>query len=79
MDASRGTGLAPQAWSRPEHLDDFLVGYAGGIGPANIRSVLRDVAALGRPCWVDMESGIRSDNQFDAEKAEAVLRAAAEF
>jgi hypothetical protein len=79
MDASRGTGLTPQKWSQPERLDEFFVGYAGGIGPENINAVLQDVAALGRPCWVDMESGIRSDNQFDADKAEAVLRAAAEF
>jgi hypothetical protein len=79
MDTSRGTGVAPQSWSRPQRLDKFFVGYAGGIGPENIHSVLRDVSALGRPCWVDMESGIRTENQFDADKAEAVLRATAEF
>jgi hypothetical protein len=79
MDASRGTGVAPQGWSRPQRLDKFFVGYAGGIGPENIQAVLRDVSALGRPCWVDMESGIRTENQFDADKAEAVLRATAEY
>jgi hypothetical protein len=79
MDASRGTGKTPQNWTRPAPLDEFFVGYAGGIGPENIQSVLREVSALGRPCWVDMESGIRTENQFDADKAEAVLRATAEF
>jgi hypothetical protein len=79
MDASRGTGLAPQRWTQPEGLDEFFVGYAGGIGPMNIQSVLQEVTRLGRPCWVDMESGVRSGNEFDLDKAEAVLRAAAEF
>lgn len=76
MDASRGTGKAPDVWARPVALDSFYVGYAGGIGPENIESVVRDVAALGQPCWVDMESGIRTDNEFDAARAEAVLRGA---
>ncbi|MDN8078509.1 hypothetical protein QZN30_03750 [Burkholderia multivorans] len=75
MDASRGTGKTPAIWLRPEALDGIYVGYAGGIGPENIGSVARDVAALGQPCWVDMESGIRTDNEFDAAKAEAVLQA----
>ncbi|KVP75456.1 hypothetical protein [Burkholderia ubonensis] len=79
MDASRGTGKAPATWVRPAALHELYVGYAGGIGPENIESVLRDVSALGRACWVDMESGIRTDNQFDAAKAEAVLQAVEVF
>ncbi|WP_060064675.1 hypothetical protein [Burkholderia ubonensis] len=77
MDASRGTGTAPATWVRPAALQELYVGYAGGIGPHNIAAVLQAVMGLGRPCWVDMESGIRTDNQFDAAKAEAVLLAAA--
>ncbi|KWA83744.1 hypothetical protein WL29_20480 [Burkholderia ubonensis] len=79
MDASRGTGLAPATWARPPALDAFHVGYAGGIGPENIYSVLRDVSALGRAGWIDMESGIRTNNQFDATKAETVLQAVEVF
>lgn len=79
MDASRGTGKAPATWVRPAALDALHVGYAGGIGPENIETVLRDVSAPRRACWIDMESGIRTDNQFDAAKAEAVLQAVEVF
>lgn len=79
LDASRGTGTAPDAWVRPACLDSFYVGYAGGIGPENIGAVLGAISGHSRECWVDMESGIRTDNQFDAAKAEQVLQAVEHF
>ena len=55
------------------------VGFAGGIGPANTQDVLNQVRALMRPYWIDMETGVRTDNAFDVAKVEAVLRAAEPF
>lgn len=51
------------------------VGYAGGISHENVRKKLlkiknsKDVG----PFWMDMESGVRTDNRFDIFKVLAVL------
>lgn len=75
LDESKGTGKSPQVWSRPAGLDGLYCGFAGGLGPANIAGVLPVLDALGAPCWADMESGVRTDNEFDLEKARQVLAA----
>lgn len=47
-------------------------GYAGGLKPENIAEKVRPL--LGRKLhWIDMESGIRTDDWFDLDKVEAVL------
>lgn len=79
LDESRGKGLRPQSWAMPSYLGGVFIGYAGGIGPENAADVLEEVAlASSRPCWIDMESGVRTDNQFDIGKAALVLAAARE-
>lgn len=54
------------------------VGYAGGIGPDNAFD--KTVGLLGNPVvhdfWIDMESGVRTDDWFDIKKAEKVIREA---
>jgi len=86
LDASRGTGLAPASWASPVTCADGFVhtGYAGGISPENIESVLdatetavRASATPGAAYWLDMESGVRTNNQFDLAKVERVLDAVA--
>lgn len=73
FDRSGGTGQRPGAW--PRHPDgDRLVGYAGGIGPDNVLEVLGQIGATG-PYWIDMESGVRTDDWLDLDKVEAVCRA----
>jgi len=79
LDESKGTGKAPTTWQRPESLEGITCGYAGGLGPANVAGVLRALAAVNAPSepyWIDMESGVRTNNVFDIAKAEAVLEAA---
>jgi|SRR5690606_2543935 len=76
FDVSGGMGLMPSSWPRP--LPGVRMGYAGGIGPSNVRDVLRDIGPV-EPTWIDMESGVRTDDQFDLEKVEEVLRQVAEF
>lgn len=79
-DPSGGTGMAPAAWPEtPTALPGLRMGFAGGIGPATIEQVLREVG--GRPgSWVDMESGVRdAADRFDLDKCEAVLAAAARW
>jgi hypothetical protein len=72
FDASGGRGVAPQAW--PRHPGRVSVGYAGGIGPENVREVLAAIGATG-PYWIDMESGVRTDDRFDIGKCERVCEA----
>lgn len=82
LDESKGTGSTPDVWRRPDSLDGIACGYAGGIGPHNVQQILPLVAAIHQPdepYWIDMESGVRTDNQFDIFKAEAVLAATDKF
>lgn len=78
MDASGGTGRSPARWTRPEGLHRSYVGFAGGLGVPNIRAALPELAALHRIYWVDMETGVRTDERFDTAKARAILEIAAE-
>ena len=72
FDRSGGFGRPPEAW--PKHPGSSLVGYAGGISPDNILDVLTAVDSSG-PYWLDMESGIRTDDRLDLDKCEAVAKA----
>lgn len=79
VDESKGTGVAAKSWPSPP--PDYEIGYAGGIGPCNITSVLEKViqAGNGRIVWIDMESSLRSikngKDVFDLDKCFAVITA----
>lgn len=83
VDESKGTGVMASAW--PLAPSDYRIGYAGGIGPNNIRQVLRDVttAARGNAVWIDMESSLRSNKNgmdvFDIDKCYEVIEAVCEY
>lgn len=51
------------------------VGYAGGMSPRNIAAALAAVHrfAQGR-VWLDMETGVRTDDRLDLDKVEAVCQ-----
>lgn len=77
FDRSAGQGKLPTLWPRLPHnaiVNLPLCGYAGGIGPENVISVVDQIAADG-PYWLDMESGVRTGDVFDLDKCEAVCRA----
>lgn len=50
-------------------------GYSGGISPQNIEYVCRkiDKHKLKDKVWIDMESGVRTDNELDIDKVKDVL------
>ncbi|MHC2250961.1 hypothetical protein ACVILK_000653 [Bradyrhizobium embrapense] len=74
FDRSGGAGVAPTAW--PMHPGgDRLVGYAGGISPDNISGVMSVLDQMPGRYWIDMESGVRTDDRFDVEKCRAVCEA----
>jgi len=72
-DMSGGEGLEPTSWP----LGDFphaMVGYAGGINPQNVTSVLSSITSV-VPYWIDMESGVRTDDEFDLKLCQEVCEA----
>lgn len=82
LDESKGTGVLASSWPAPP--PEYEIGYAGGIGPDNIKSVLDNVsaAAAGRSVWIDMESRLRSEKNgkdiFDLDKCYQVILAVCE-
>ncbi|KAL7434411.1 hypothetical protein ACHAXM_004050 [Skeletonema potamos] len=67
-DESKGTGKEASTWSNdPQFVTSSrkIVGYAGGIKPANVCKVAEDTFKAcqesgGKEFWIDMESGVRS-------------------
>jgi len=79
-DESKGMGHRPQKWPPIYSVDNIPLycGYAGGLGPDVLETELLRVheavtAWRDVPYWIDMESGVRSDNHFDLAKVRAVL------
>lgn len=71
-DISGGEGKLPEGW--PEPLQIFT-GYAGGLNAENIiknLTILEDLAQE-KEIWIDLESGVRTDNKFDLVKVKAFL------
>ena len=70
-DRSGGRGVPPKRLPK-WHESNGFVGYAGGIGPGNVIDVLKGITA--EDFWIDMESGVRTDDWFDLDKVEDVCR-----
>lgn len=77
FDTSAGRGVSPESWPAP--LDGHVCGYAGGLKPENLQGNLEKIAraANGRETWIDMESGVRTDDRFDLERVRRVLEVCA--
>jgi len=83
FDASVGRGVTVTEFPVPASPDTVRFGYAGGIRPENVESVLRGVARAldAAPArdrlavWIDMESGVRDSESdaFSLAKARAVV------
>jgi N-(5'phosphoribosyl)anthranilate (PRA) isomerase len=80
FDPSGGSGLFVPAWPPPP--PGLHVGYAGGINPENVESVLDTLGSVNKDqFWIDMESGVRTDGRqrFDLDKVALVLERAKKF
>jgi|WetSurMetagenome_2_1015567.scaffolds.fasta_scaffold12790_6 hypothetical protein len=75
FDSSRGKGIVN--FDIKSHLlDDPYSGYAGGITSENIRSVMKILDSMydkEQRIWIDTESGIRTNNEFDIDKIMLIL------
>lgn len=77
-DSSGGRGRLISSFEKP--LLNYT-GYAGGIGPDNIGETCHAIthAIWSDNAWIDMESGVRTDDMLDLKKVETVLSTAAEY
>lgn len=74
FDRSGGRGEVPTAWpANPGH--NRLVGYAGGISPETITGVMSVLGQMNGLYWIDMETGVRTDDVLDLKKCRAVCEA----
>lgn len=71
-DPSGGRGLFPGVF--PKTPRGLHVGFAGGIGPDNVIDIIERIGARPDPYWLCMESGVRTGDDFDIQKVEAVAR-----
>ena len=74
FDESRGNGKTMKEYPLP--IPQKYNGYAGGISPDNVLAVLHDLSKVvldQDEIWIDMESGVRTNNEFDLEKVKSVL------
>jgi len=78
VDGSGGRGLLPVGWSKLDTLK--AVGFAGGLNPENMEAELLKIQKVaGGGAWVDLETGVRTDDWFDGEKALAVCEIVKRF
>ncbi|MFN7115108.1 MAG: hypothetical protein ACK4PK_12205 [Alphaproteobacteria bacterium] len=79
FDESAGRGISPDTWDAP--LAGHFCGYAGGLRPDNVAQNLEIIAkvAAGHETWIDMETGVRSDDVFDLAKVRRVLEIASAY
>ena len=71
LDASGGKGIDTEIKTLNVPTK---VGYAGGINPENVENKLKYLLEnVETPFWIDMESGVRTDDWFDLDKVKKVL------
>ena len=60
----------------PPPFHDIYTGYAGGINPDNILDIVKQIIKIdvGVAVYLDVESGIRTDNKWDHDKVEKILK-----
>ncbi len=75
VDGSGGRGRSPEQWRRPN--TDKAVGFAGGLGPDNVRDELTRIRSVAvGDWWIDMEGKLRDQHDwFDVQRANNVVAA----
>ena len=75
FDVSGGRGKdSIDQWPRPSLY--ARCGYSGGVGPGNVQKAIRFVNRWPSLQWIDMESGVRTNDVFDPSKVEQVCELA---
>lgn len=79
FDTSGGAGILPGTWPKADRR--FNYGYAGGLGPDNIKEQIQliNLAANNYSYWIDMEGRVRTNEILDLDKVRKVLEQSKEF
>ncbi len=79
FDSSGGRGKEIDNINPP--FNNRYTGYSGGINGRNIVSVCKQISEVefNDKVWIDMENGVRTNNQFDKEKVRDVLTKSQKF
>lgn len=77
FDASGGKGIPTIAWPPASPC----CGYAGGLTPVTLSDQLEAIygQANNHLVWIDVESGVRTNNKLDAVKVEKFLEISKDF
>jgi hypothetical protein len=81
FDTSGGRGKLPEFPWLP-HYSRTFTGYAGGLNPDNIVEQLKRISEVTKKdteIWIDMESGVRTNEKFDLQKVKQVLHNIKDF
>lgn len=74
FDCSGGRGIVPETYINHPGKGRF-VGYAGGISDKNVKKILNVLPVKNdQEYWIDMETGVRTDDWFDLDKIEKVCK-----
>ena len=70
FDSSGGRGITRQSWPTPLPKKENRCGFAGGLSPENLEKELPllQAAAGDQEFWIDMETGVRTNDRFDLSK-----------
>ncbi len=83
-DASAGSGELPTD-SYPSPWPLHFTGYAGGLSPDSLEEELNKmnknpfIKSGITPIWIDTESGVRTNNEFDLDKVVKFLEIAGKY
>lgn len=80
VDLSGGAGIPIREF--PVASGGMRLGYAGGIGPDNVVDVLarmNEKLPAAVETWIDMETGVRTNDVFDLDKVRRVLELTAPY
>lgn len=79
FDTSAGRGVSPDSWPTP--VPGHFCGYAGGINPENVGKNLDMISTVapGQVTWIDMETGVRTNDLLDLKKVRRVLETSAPY
>lgn len=84
-DASGGNGVYTDDYSIPTCCSKNAIGFAGGLSVDNVEQSLKKAHESvmshnvegsndNKLFWIDMESSVRTDDKFDLDKVESVLK-----
>jgi len=78
FDSSGGRGTMIKQIPTPFNI---YTGYSGGLTPNNVEQFCTDLIKFPNDStvWVDVESGVRTDNKFDIDKVEDFLTITSKF